>query len=218
MAKKKAAVPRETETDTIKMKPVQRGFVRLSITGLSPVITHAWSEKALRMMREKKQGKKTKDREPCNPEEEVESASYRTADGRYGIPLTAVKAALITAAHKDLGVEKTLVKKAIFILDQDASGVVPLVYKKREGREDPVRVGMGSADLRYRPYYYDWSAEIVFEVNHELLTIGDLVNLIDSAGFGVGICEWRPEKGGEFGRFKVDPKSIICAGTLDAVA
>jgi len=28
--------------------------------------------------------------------------------------------------------------------------------------------------------------------------------LIDRAGLSVGIGEWRPEKGGEYGRFKID--------------
>jgi hypothetical protein len=37
-----------------------------------------------------------------------------------------------------------------------------------------------------------------------LLQRDDVLALVDRAGFGVGICEWRPEKGGEFGRFEID--------------
>ena len=67
-----------------------------------------------------------------------------------------------------------------------------------------VRVGIGSTDLRYRPYFYDWSCEISFEIDSELLTVGDLTALVDRAGFGVGILEMRPECGKDFGRFRVD--------------
>ena len=69
--KKKAATAKApAATETLKMKPIRRGFVRLSLVGISPVITHAWSEKAKKMMRDKMGGKKTKEREPRNPEAE----------------------------------------------------------------------------------------------------------------------------------------------------
>jgi hypothetical protein len=62
---------------------------------------------------------------------------------------------------------------------------------------------MGAADLRYRPQFDQWSVDINIEYDADLLQQGDIVNLIDRAGFGVGVGEWRPEKGGEFGRFAV---------------
>lgn len=51
---------------------------------------------------------------------------------------------------------------------------------------------------------FSWSVEITCEIDSKLLTIDDLVNLVNRAGFGVGIGEWRPEKSGEYGRFEVD--------------
>jgi len=208
---------KEAASTELKISEIQKGFVRMRIVGVSPVITHAWSEKARRMMLEKKQGKKTKTREVCDPAAEVEAASYRTPTGKYGLPLMAFKKAIIGAAHKDLGVEKTLVKKALFLVDQDQSGVVELVYEKRVSREDSVRVGMGSADLRYRPEYQGWSVLLIFEVDHELLQVADLIALVNRAGFGVGVCEWRPEKGGEFGRFEVDRSNVVSGPSLEAV-
>ena len=75
--------------------------------------------------------------------------------------------------------------------------------------EDTVRVGQGSADLRYRPYFHEWAVNMEFEIDAELLRLEDLCNLIDRAGFGVGIGEWRPEKGGEYGRFEVDRTTAV---------
>ncbi len=218
MAKKKTAKKATaSQTTELKIKPIEKGYVRVRLVGVTPVITHAWSQKAKTMMLEKKQGKKSKDRSACVPKDEVEAASYKTAKGKYGVPLMAIKKSIIGAAHKDLGIEKTLVKKALFLIDADCSGVAELDYGKREGCEDHVRVGQGSADLRYRPYYYDWSTTIVFQLDRELLQLEDLLALIDRAGFGVGICEWRPEKGGEFGRFEVDYTSVVSGPTLCSV-
>lgn len=188
----------------VKLKEIKARKIAITITSISPMIQHRWAEKAKRQMREKQAGKKTKTREIRDPEAEVEAATYVTKDGEYGIPAMAFKSALITAAHKDVGIEKTLVRKSFFIPCSDPNGVIPIKSEPPAAREDMVRVGAGSADLRYRPEFAQWTAEILAEYDAEMLTVDDIVNLVNRAGFGVGIGEWRPEKGGEYGRFQVD--------------
>lgn len=193
------------EASGLNIQPINRKKVELTIVGTSPLVQHKWSEKAKAMIRDKHAGKKTKTRDVRDPQAEGEEAAYRTSDGKHGVPVSAVKASLITAAHKDLGIEKTLVRKAVFIICEDNDGVVPFSdYSDPVIQEDCVRVGQGSTDLRYRPYFYEWSLRVEFEVDAQLLTTQDLITLVDRAGFGVGIGEMRPEKGGEMGRFRVD--------------
>jgi hypothetical protein len=187
----------------VDLKPIKRLVMQFTIRGTSPLITHQWSEKAKREMREKQAGKKTKNRDARNPDAEVESAAYRTANGEFGIPGLALKAAIIGAAHKDLGIERTLVRKALFLVTNDPNKIIQLDALPPTKREDMVRVGMGT-DLRYRPQWDEWAVTVEFEVDGDLLTPDDVATLVDRAGFGVGIGEWRPEKGGEFGRFEID--------------
>lgn len=157
-------------------------------------------------MRDKQiEGKKTKDRELRVPAEEAKAATYTTDDGSVGIPAMAFKSAILSAAHKDLGIEKTLVKKALFLITTDSGMILPINCSEPIVREDMVRIGMGSADLRYRPEFKQWSCDIELEIDSELLQRDDVLALVDRAGFGIGLCEWRPEKGGEFGRFEIDP-------------
>lgn len=87
----------------IKLQPIARRRMRFGIIGISSLIMHKWDEKSLRMMRDKHAGKKTKDRAVRDPAAEAESATYRTEDGHIGIPAMALKSALVTAAHKDIG-------------------------------------------------------------------------------------------------------------------
>jgi hypothetical protein len=189
----------------VELKPINKAIMRFTIKGTSPLITHNWDEKAKEMMRQKQQeGKKTKGREKRDPQAECLAAAYRTSDGKIGIPGLALKTAIITAAHKDIGIEKTLVRKALFLRTNEANKVIPMDAGEPTMREDMVRVGMGSADLRYRPMWEEWSVDVEFEVDLDLLQEKDVVNLVNRAGFGVGICEWRPEKNGEFGRFEID--------------
>lgn len=197
----------------IVLKPIAKKTMTFGIRGTSPLIMHKWSEKALREMREKQQeGKKTKARELRKPEEEAKQATYTTDDGEIGIPGMAFKASLVNAAHKDIGIEKTLVRKALFLVTNDSNKVLPITCSEPIVREDCVRVGMGSADLRYRPEFREWSCVVQLEVDSELLQERDVLALVDRAGFGVGLCEWRPEKGGEFGRYEIDPSVKVTFG------
>lgn len=196
----------------INLKEIAIKKVKFTITGKTPMIQHQWSEKAQREMREKHAGKKTKVREARNPEKEFQDACYLTDEGEFGFPLMAFKNSLITAAHKDIGIEKTLVRKALFMVCKDSGLIAKMECNEPIMREDTVRVGAGSADLRYRPEFRNWSAEITVELDAALLTLEDLANLINRAGFGVGIGEWRPEKGGEYGRYELSrdkPMEVI---------
>jgi hypothetical protein len=192
------------------IQPLSYSTVTLKIVGISPLIMHKWSEKALREMREKHAGKKTKNRDVRDPAKEADEATYKTEDGDPGIPAMAIKNAIIEAAHKDLGVEKTLVRKALFLKCGDPKLVLPIDYVRvDECVEDLVRVAGGSPDLRYRPYFYDWSCEIGFVLETNLITVETFVTLVNRAGMSVGVCEQRPERGGEYGRFKVDLSSPV---------
>jgi len=194
-----------------ELKQINRRIVTVRIIGISPLIQHKWAEKAKEMMRDKQQkGKKTRTRDLRHPEEEGKNAGYYTSDGKPGLLAVSIKAAVITAAHQDLGFAKTLIRKSLFIHPMGRDVVIPLEMPSGKGKvkqvieEDMVRVGAGSADLRYRPYYYDWAATTQWEIDSDLLQVSDLLTLLDRAGFGVGIHEWRPENGGDFGRFKID--------------
>lgn len=189
---------------TVTLKPIAVKQLQLRIKGISPLVTHQWSEKAKEMMREKQKGKKTKIREARDPEAECAEAMYTMPDGTPAVPAMAIKRCLSDAAHRDLGIEKTMVRKALFF-HVDAHGLLPLVdHSEPEIREDMVRVGMGSADLRYRPMFKEWAVEISMDYDSELLQVDDIVNLANRAGYGVGLCEWRPQKNGDWGRFKVE--------------
>ena len=187
----------------LQLKAMDIRIMRVQIVGVSSLIQHKWSEKAKEQMREKHAGRKTKTREARDPEGEAVAATYICADGRYGMPAGAIRKCLIGAAHKDLGIEKTLTRKSFFIMTDDPDGLVPMVTSGPKLREDYVSVGMGT-DLRYRPEFMDWAIPLTIEFDAEMLTPSDILTLFDRAGFGVGLMEWRPERDGDHGRFRID--------------
>ena len=188
----------------ITLEEMQQSVLTTRIKGISALIEHKWSEKAIKMMEDKHAGVKVKNRDVRIPQQEFKDAAYVCEDGRFGFPSGGLKKCMINAAHKDIGLEKTLLKKSLFILPDDTvNNLCAFESDEPLMRQDIVKVGMGSTDLRYRPEFRNWSMIVRIEFDSQSLTLNTILSLVQRAGFGVGLGEMRPEKGGEYGRFEV---------------
>lgn len=184
------------------------------VIGDSPLIVHAWSQKAKLEMLGKQMKKATGAREAKDPVADFEASLYRLADGGYGFPSVAFKAAAVTAITSVAGMTKVAARQAFQILgeDVDVRGAFEGTMARQNlvrlagvptMREDLVRVGMGTADIRYRGEFADWSARLLVRFNANVLSEAQILNILNVAGFGVGVGEWRPEKDGSHGTFHV---------------
>lgn len=191
----------------VEIDRIEAETIRVPIIGTTSLICHRFGEKARQQMLDAMRGKKTPKKKK-DPEAEYQSAFYRLADGEsFGFPCVAFKLATVGAARfygKD--VTMTSLRQFLFFRGEtgaDGQMLVPIMGTPQM-REDPVRVSRGGADLRYRPEFPDWSA--VLEVTYVMsaLTRGSVLSLIDAGGMGVGVGEWRPEKGGQHGTFKIN--------------
>lgn len=189
---------------SVEVKEFSIRQVIIPITGISPLIVHAWSEKSKKMIADKQAGKaKNKKHEIRNPEEEFQAAKHIAVAKWEGYPAAAFKAAMIRGA-KMVGMVMKDTQTAFFIhADCEVTQLVK-ISGKSQMRSDMVRVGMGSSDIRYRPEYLIWSAKLNIEYNEGILSIDQIHQLVKAAGYGCGIGEMRPEKGKfHYGRFKL---------------
>lgn len=178
--------------------------VTIPIIGISPLIVHAWSEKSKKMISDKQAGKaKNKKHEIRQPEEEYEDAKHKSISGWDGFPAAGFKAAMIRGA-KMIGMVMKDTQTAFFIRAECEETQLIKIHGESRMRIDMVRVGMGSSDIRYRPEYPDWYAELTIEFNSGVLSIDQIYQLVKAAGYGCGVGEMRPEKGKfNYGRFKL---------------
>ncbi len=198
-------------SDKITLEPMRLERMVVSIVGTDLYVPHRFAEKAKDAIRRKKLGERSRMREVAVPEHEAEDATYRLEDGTFGIPVSAFKGAIAGAAHRDLGIPRTIVNQGIRIYGdgrdhRDFTSLVRLHPNEGDPRirEDVVRVGIDSADLRWRMSFGPgWFAHLQIEFDADKLTSQTIVVLLQRAGFGVGVGEWRPEKGGTWGTFEV---------------
>lgn len=196
----------------IQVDPLPEKTLRVPIVGTTPLIVHRFSEKAKRQMLDTQQGRKSV-KQHRDPEAEYEAAFYRLKDGRYGFPVLAFKAATIGAARfYDKSVTMVALRQAMFFRgepSEDQSVQLAAIDGEPEMREDTVRVGRGGSDLRYRPMFPEWSTTLEVSLIASMLDQQSLVSLIDAGGLGVGVGDWRPERGGDFGTYRVDASRNI---------
>ena len=195
-------------TPTIQIASIQAETLRIPIVGTAPLIVHRFSEKAKRAMLDAMQGRKPP-KQPKDPQADYEGAFYRfkDPDTGYGFPVIAFKAAIVEASRfYDKSVSKVLLRQVVFVSGEMGVDGVPLVRITGEPRmrEDVVRVGMGGTDLRYRPEFLEWKTWLTLTYVKSCLDRGSVLSLLDAAGMGVGIGEWRPERQGAHGTFRID--------------
>ena len=71
-------------------------------------------------------------------------------------------------------------------------------------REDMVKIGMGTADLRYRGEFRNWYADLTITYNASgKFSLENIINIINAGGSVCGVGEWRVERGGQWGRYHV---------------
>lgn len=219
---------------TIEIAPIQRVTTRIAIVGDTPLIVHAWSPKAKRMMLEAqmKIGKTKKAREPKNPFQDFVGSLYwiagRPGDdpeadlteeeftdaitsgkAKFGFKVTAIKQAALAAAYRSGMIpNQACMRGAFYIRGTDDNELGTIIGSAPESREDMVRIGSAmtsTADIRYRAMFRQWRIPLtVIHNDNGTFSLEQIINAINLGGFMCGIGEWRPEKDGQFGMFHVE--------------
>lgn len=210
--------------------PDQMAKFDIWLVGTSPLICHAWSEKARTEMLQKQLKITKPGRDVRDPEQDFVNSLYQMnasaprtlhemgGPGTYGFPATGIKNCILSSAHKDRGIARSDARSGLYIDCEWVStraalaGAIcdmPLVRiwgSKPQMREDMVRVGAGlnkTASLAYRAQFTDWAIHITGSINKLIMTADALRFLIRQSGVGVGLGDWRNEKNGVFGAFRM---------------
>lgn len=210
------------KTEIVEIKPIEEQKVTLRIVGDTPLIMHAWSEKAKKEMLDKQMRiAKTSAKEAKSPVADFIDSMYwiakkpeeKTFEGfqaaidagaKFGFPVTAFKQAAISAAYRLGWVPDKMSLRGVFYIDADENQMIEIKSDPPIMREDMVRVGMGTADIRYRGEFRNWYADLTIRFNRNgRYDIGQIVNIINAGGYTCGIGEWRPERDGQYGTYHI---------------
>lgn len=177
------------------------------ISGTAPYVQLRFGEKAKNMMIAKQQagdaGKSRKKRDPRDFESDFKGATHHFPDGRYGIPATSFKNAMV-AVCRVAGVQMVRAKMLVHVLadGHDPRSGDPLVgiFADPECKTAPVPVSItspvrnatGVADLRVRAKFDPWYAMVRVRYDASAILGLDVLALMIRCGIQIGIGEGRP--------------------------
>jgi hypothetical protein len=200
-------------TSEVTISPPRLNTAVFKINGISPYMQARFSQKAANKIREQQEAgspKGKKERKPRDFTEEYEGAKYISEQGWNGMPAGAFRTAMIDCCRL-VNFKMTFAKLAVFI---EADGFdkldgTPLVKINGEPTMsiEGVRNATGVLDLRARPQWREWSADLRVRFDEDQFSLADVTNLLSRVGLQCGVGECRPNSrdstGKGFGLFKL---------------
>jgi len=168
----------------------------------TPMLCHAWSTKALLQIIGKMTGHDV-ERVKKDIMDEYEASASRNVNGQLVVPCRTVKRAIEEGGGDNSGgvVSKAQLKRELRVRGNAA----PWDLRGNECVRDtrPVANDGGGIDIRTRMLI---PAGATFDVVLEMpssLSPKNVIKAMMAAGDVIGIGDWRPERGGEYGTFSV---------------
>lgn len=174
-------------------------MIEVTLEGDSPLVVHRMSEKARKQMLDKQMGVPSEGREKRDPHQDYLDSMYRLPDGTPVFRAIAFKDAAVSACTS-LGksVTKVAARQAFHVL-----GPMVRIEGTPRMREDVVKIGQDTSDFRFRAEFPEWRVTLAIKYNARVLSAEQVVNMLNTAGFAVGVGEYRPERNGDCGMFHV---------------
>ena len=139
---------------------MDKRVVSLVLTGLpgSPLVIHAFAEKAKQEIRDKQQKKAKTAKAQRDPAAECQAAKYVDGSGRECAPITAVKKAFVSAATAMENLTKVALRQALFVQPTVDAASMYVPIEKKDGtpavgvmREDAVTIGIATRGTQLPP-------------------------------------------------------------------
>ena len=190
----------------INLKKLELGLIKVKVIGNSPFLPEPMDMAVLERYNKIK-SKQGYFKDDISEEEKVKAKFYYTADGKPGILARAFYNSMIRASSylfeiKQGGMRN--IKEGITV----KGDVLPLKFKKQSvvthwGRTSGMK---GSPRKIMRNQFDDWSVELIIEYNKNNLSAEQIINVLNWAGFHIGVGGFRKEKTGNYGSFHIDFK------------
>jgi hypothetical protein len=210
----------DQQAERIEIPRLAPSKIEVPIVGHTQLCMHRWTEKAKKQIRDDQTGKAKEGQDPKDPRYNFRASAYILEQNKregwnngdvpadeltFGFPAIGFKKAMVRG-YKNAGLgPMTDARGAFYVYGVDDDELVTIKHPPEypEMREDMVTVGRGTADIRYRPTFKEWSATLRIEYMDSMIGVEQVAQALQHAGHGVGVGEYRPEKGGQWGKFRL---------------
>lgn len=178
--------------------------ITAQIKGITALLQHRFTETA-----ESESATRKANIVRGTPREEAEKVTYRAPDGTLYLPGAAIARLLREAGsqHKQRGTRRSLkwvVPSAVLVPQETITlhNGAPITDFEVDSRPVTIPSTKGRI-MRHRPRLDEWEATFNLEIDDTILPVEVVHQLLTEGGTSLGLGDFRPEKGGPFGRFRV---------------
>lgn len=185
------------EKTKVEIPKIDIRKLTVTLVGDSPLVCHRISERAINAVLAKQLKKPKKGREAKDPKRDYKDSMYLNASGKPVFPTIAFKKAAVDACTF-LQMTKAFARGMFHTTNE-----FTLIRGRPKMRRDFLPVGMGGRDVRFRAEFTKWEVELTLIYNATVVSPGQIINLLNIAGYAIGVGEHRPQKNGSWGMFHV---------------
>lgn len=180
----------------------------VKVESVSALLMHRWSEN---QEVDPNSGTRPIRRQDLEPRQDAELSAYRRENGELYMPGACIARLMREAggAHKEKGSRKSIkyiVPAACIVLEDDITLLDldnrPQTQFEVDSRPVVIPATKGRI-MRHRPRINEWAMAFSIDVDQELIDPKIVHLLITQGGRRIGVGDYRPERGGPFGRFNV---------------
>lgn len=185
--------------------------IKVRITGKSPLLMHSDRlANPLDPLKKELATYTSKRKKTDEDHEEISRLEWSAAmyfDENIGpyIPGTMIKATLINSAKKTK--EGPKARSGLIVttnkarLEYDGPRTKDKLWKSGKFADIRSVVVQRARLMRCRPIFNEWSCEVELVYDPSVLDKADIFRFLETSGMMVGIGDFRPQYGGDFGRF-----------------
>lgn len=198
--------PKRSE-QRIEVREINMDETHMNLLGASPLIMHRFSQKAWRELLfpgRKENLASLEQNLKHDPVSEFRGAIYMNRDPKtksaIHLPNGAIHGAIASAALDIPGAKKAQIERLTSVVDVNVELFgIPNLFCAMVRNSDMNR----TPDVRTRPIFPEWACSVTVRYMRDVLSERTIVNLLGAAGYIVGIGDWRPQKGGSYGTFRI---------------
>jgi hypothetical protein len=199
---------RAAASKIVMVEPIRLQRATVNVFGVTPLIMHRFSSKSWQQLLLPAPVKNKVERAQIlkhDPMQEYRECQYRNRDPAeptlLHYPSGAFSGAIADAALDLPGVTKAKIQRLVSVASTQVN-----VYGLQSLGMDMVRLaGSGAPDVRTRPYLREWCCSFTIEFAVSLINLSQIMSLVEAAGRIIGLGDYRPQKGGSYGKFVIMP-------------
>lgn len=195
------------ESIVVEINPIKMRRIIVNLVGTTPLIMHRFARKTWEEMLYPSRKKNKSEKESSlkhKPLEEYRECFYHNRNPKdlalFHLPNEMVHGTLASAALDIPGATKASMERLTSVVNPNVSFFgVPQLCMRMVRNSDMNH----TPDVRTRPFFPRWACTVEIEYKCDPLTDNQILNLLGAAGMIVGLGDWRPQKGGRYGKFRI---------------